>query len=67
MRLNPDGVAFSVKLDDFKVGSSVFMPCINTTKAVKQVKRIANSLEMRVKVTIKIEDGRWGIRIWRTV
>lgn len=64
--LDPDGVTIVVAWGDFVVGSSFFVPCINTSKARRQVKAIAKKLGMGVKTETRIEGGKWGLRVWRT-
>ena len=48
------------------VGSSVFIPCINTNKALQQVKRICVD-EMGWDVIAKavISGSHSGVRVWR--
>jgi len=38
--LNPDGVRVVVKWADMDVGTSVFVPCINTEEAMRQAAKI---------------------------
>lgn len=38
-KINPDGVAFEVDLERFTVGTSMFIPCIDTKKAIRQLER----------------------------
>lgn len=49
------------------VGASVFVPCINTTRAGEQVRKIAELKSWRVAVRTRIENKMFGVRIWRTV
>jgi len=49
------------------VGASVFIPCINTQKAKEQVARLFKRKKWQVKAKIAIENGKLGIRIWRTI
>lgn len=65
--LNPDGVPMSIDWDKFGIGASVYIPCINTVKASKQVKYLTARLDMRVQITTRSENGKWGIRVWRTM
>lgn len=67
MKLDPDGVEIGVEWDMFSVGSSVFIPCVNTVKASRQVKHITAKMNMLVQVTTRSENNKWGIRVWRTV
>jgi hypothetical protein len=63
--INPDGVPVKVDWAKFIVGTSVFIPCINTTKAIVQLKRVAKQKHLNVNITIKCDKGRWGVRVWR--
>lgn len=62
----PDGVLVQVRWDDLVVGASVFIPCINTKKAVQQVKAIARKRGITVECVNRIESCKWGVRVWRT-
>jgi len=63
--LHPDGVRVVVDWDKMSVGASVFMPCINVIEAKKQFEKIADSRGWQVKVHARIEDERFGVRMWR--
>lgn len=63
--LNPDGVKITVQWDKLVVGASVFIPCINTEKARTQLKNIAKMKQYETIVKICIENGVWGVRMWR--
>ena len=67
MDLNPDGLVLYVDWDRFTIGSSVFIPCINTIKASRQMKYITAKMGMKVQVTTREENKKWGIRVWRTL
>ena len=41
--LNPDGVRVVVKWDNLVVGSSMFIPCVNTEEAMRQAAKILDS------------------------
>ena len=58
--LDPDGVKIIVKWDKMVVGASVFIPCINTEKAKKQLKRVAAMKQYETTINICIENGLWG-------
>ena len=51
--LNPDGVHIVVDWDKMEINASVFILCINTVEAKKQIQRIF------------IEDDCLGVRVWR--
>ena len=54
--LAPDGIHIKVNWECMLVSYSVFILCINTQAAVKQVK---------VETSVVIEDEKLGIRVWR--
>ena len=66
--LNPDGVRIVVDWGAMVVGSSVFIPCINTNKALQQVKRICvEEFEWDVRAKMVIAKPFSGVRVWRIV
>ena len=66
--LNPDGVRIVVDWGAMVVGSSVFIPCINTNKALQQVKRICvEEFGWDVRAKMVIEKPFSGVRVWRIV
>ena len=65
--IEPDGVPIEVDWDKFSVGASVFIPCINTIKASRQVKYVTAHMGMLVQITTRAENKKWGIRVWRTL
>ena len=65
--LNPDGVRIIVDWDSMKTGMSVFILCVNTEKAVKQIKNIVQNKRWKVETRVVIEDGKLGVRIWRVL
>ena len=64
--LNPDGVGISVNWDAMEVGYSVFVPCVNTEKAKEQAKNVAKMKYWQKETRVLEEDGKLGLRIWRT-
>jgi hypothetical protein len=65
--LHPDGVRVEVAWDKMQVGMSVFLPCINTEEAKKQVDKIADAKGWKLQTQARIEDERFGLRIWRVL
>ena len=63
--LNPDGLRIVVNWDKFSVGTSVFVPCIDTQKAGKQLDDVVKDLNFVVKTQVAVRDGKLGIRAWR--
>ena len=65
--LNPDGVRIVVNWDDMVVGTSVFVPCINTEEAMRQAAKILVAKDYKTEAKVVVENKILGIRIWRTV
>ncbi len=65
--LNPDGVKIIVAWDDMDIGTSVFVPCINTEKAKKQLVKFFKYNTWQYVVKVRIENSMLGVRIWRTI
>lgn len=65
--ISPDGVVFEVYLDRFTVGTSMFIPCINTDKAVRQIKKITKLTSKQLEYRVVIEAEKYGVRIWRVL
>mgnify|MGYP001307642766 FL=1 len=64
--LNPDGVRIVVDWGSMVAGSSVFVPCINTTKALEQVRRICvGRFEWQIKAKSCFSGQFMGVRVWR--
>ena len=64
-QIAPDGLLIVVDWDAMQVGSSVFVPCIDTTEALKQVGGIFDRRGWAMRVRIAPEKGIWGVRVWR--
>ena len=54
-----------VEWDKFVPGSSVFIPSINTVKAVNHVVRVNKFTKRNIISRVTIEDGKYGVRVWR--
>jgi hypothetical protein len=65
--LCPDGVKVAVRWDKMQIGASIFVPCINTVLARKQAKVIFNRFGWGLHAERRIEGGKYGLRIWRTI
>lgn len=65
--LHPDDVRIVVDWDSMEVGMSVFVPCINTTKAKNQITRITKDRGWKMETQVRIEDGKLGVRTWRSL
>lgn len=63
--IRPDGVLVRVHWEKLEVGSSFFIPCLNTKKAMDELRRIAKRKEMKLTFKEIIENGCYGLRVWR--
>lgn len=64
--IDADGVRIVVDWGAMVVGSSVFIPCINTDKALQQIKRICvDEMEWDVVAKAVISGSHIGVRVWR--
>lgn len=63
--LNPDGVHIVVNWDKMGINASVFILCINTVEATKQIKRIFISRGWGSEIRTVVEDDKLGVRVWR--
>jgi hypothetical protein len=65
--LNPDGVKIVVNWDNMVIGASVFVPCVNTDKTLKQVKEIFKNKSWTGEFRVRTENEKLGVRVWRTL
>jgi hypothetical protein len=63
--LAPDGVRILVDWSRFSIGSSVFIPAVNTTELIGQFQSIAERYNWEIEYRYRIESGRQGLRFWR--
>ena len=64
--INPDGLRIVVDWGAMVVGSSIFVPCVNTTEAIQQVKKICiEGIGWEIRVKTVVETPYLGIRVWR--
>ena len=65
--LNPDGLPILVVWEKFVVGSSVFIPAVNTTKLMRQMRAVAKDYNMTLQAAERIENKKLGVRFWRVL
>jgi hypothetical protein len=63
--ISPDGVRIVIDWEKFVPGSSVFIPAINTTKAVDHLTKAARITKKDVLSRVCTEGGKYGVRVWR--
>lgn len=59
------GIDFRINWAKFRVGASFFIPCLDTEEALTQIKRTTRRLHYRIKSRVVIEEGIYGLRVWR--
>jgi hypothetical protein len=59
------GLDFRVNWRNFVIGSSFFIPCLDTDEALSQVKRTVRRLGFTIKHQVVVEKGLIGLRVWR--
>lgn len=60
-----NGVDYQIMWPEFKPGTSIFIPAIDTESALKAIKKESERLEFQFVHKIVVEDGVKGIRVWR--
>jgi hypothetical protein len=60
-----NGLDYQILWSEFKPGSSMFIPAIDTKSALAAITRESKRLEFDFAHKIVIEDGIQGIRVWR--
>jgi hypothetical protein len=60
-----NGTDYQIDWPDFKPGSSIFIPAVDTHSAIEAIKREAKRLEFQFIHKIVVEEGIKGIRVWR--
>ena len=54
-----------VRWEEFIIGSSFFVPCIDSHRFAQDINFFAAERGMKVKTSARVENGRWGVRVWR--
>jgi len=63
--LAPDGVDIIIDWTDFKRDTSVFIPCIDVHKTALEVRRVFKARGWSLYAEARIENGKYGLRVWR--
>jgi hypothetical protein len=58
-------ISYTINWENFKVGRSFFIPCLNPTEALKEILKNTKRLKLDVVTKVVIEGGVRGIRVWR--
>ena len=63
--IETEGVQIEVEWEKFMVGSSFFLPCIDTVSVKAQIERHARARGIEIKMRDRAENLYWGVRVWR--
>ena len=58
-------ISYNVNWRNFKVGYSIFIPCLDPDAAKKNILRVTKRLKIEVVFKTVINEGVKGLRIWR--
>jgi hypothetical protein len=58
-------ISYNVNWRNFKVGYSIFIPCLDPDAAKKDILRVTKRLKIEVVFKTVINEGVKGLRIWR--
>jgi len=59
-------VSYQLDWSKFRVGQSVFVPCIDHVTARRTLAAVTKRLKISTITKVVIVDGIKGLRIWRT-
>ena len=65
--INPDGVPIAEVSESLVIGASVFIPAVNMTALIRQMRVAARKRNMTLKHAERIESGKLGVRFWRVL
>lgn len=60
-----NGVDYQILWSEFKPGTSIFLPAVDTAAAIAAITKESKRLEFEFVHKIVVEDGIKGIRVWR--
>lgn len=60
-----NGTDYEIDWPEFKPGSSIFIPAVDTKAAIDAIKREATRLEFQYVYKVVVEDNIKGVRVWR--
>ena len=60
-----DGVTYELNWEEFRVGSSFFIPCVGTVAAKQLIESKMRRLGYAVIIKIVVENDIKGLRVWR--
>ena len=60
-----EGVSYQINWRNFKRGYSIFIPCLDTAKAKREITASLKPHKINVLMKVVLADGIKGLRIWR--
>lgn len=60
-----EGVTYEVNWKAFRRGTSIFIPCLDPTRAKKEVAVVLERLRLKTVTKVVIDTGIRGLRVWR--
>ena len=64
--ISPDGVRIVIDWGKFVVGTSVFVPCVNTKQAMRDIVAASGIAHKDLVKRVCVDKGRYGVRVWRS-
>jgi hypothetical protein len=58
-------VSYQINWKKFRKGWSFFIPCLNPSKAKKEILETTNRFRYKILTKVVIEEGIKGLRVWR--
>lgn len=63
--MNVSGLSLLIQWNKFYPGTSFFIPCVDRREVEKFVRSECKLLQIKVITKQVIEDGVYGLRVWR--
>lgn len=60
-----EGIRFKVDWSKFTVGATFWVPCLNPEHVMRQIQRICDKNDFKIKMVESVEHGVLGVRVWR--
>ena len=60
-----EGINYRLNGQEFSVGSSFFIPCLDDIRAKAHIERKMKRLNFAITIKLVVEDGVRGLRVWR--
>lgn len=60
-----EGVTYEINWKAFKRGTSIFIPCLDPTRARGELLVVLERLRIKTVTKVVIDAGIRGLRIWR--